>query len=526
MRISNPTRPPSVRQWNHHWWSLRVVISLTVAVGIFLSSILAYLDQASRFRVEHVAQIQTELSRLTDLTALALREPLWQFAPELASSIIEAAFVNPDVVAIAVWDEKGMSFARRERASTNPDEVAANTRDIVRDGSQVGKLTIQMSTSGYVRKVDAARAQYVRTGLLVAVPALLVILLLLHWRLVRPLDKLVNASRRIETGQLEVPIRAVFNDEVGELAISLEATRNALLSLVAELENRNKELTESNETLEIRVRERTASLQQALQNLELVQKEIVETEKLASLGRVVAGVAHELNTPIGNALTVITAVEFDLDGLRKEVAQGSLRRTSLDTFMERAAQGLDMATANLKRSAQLISDFKQVAVDQSSDQRRDFSLSEVTREVLNMLLPTLRKSGVELRTEYSTDVVCDSFPGRYSQVLTNLLMNAEKHAFAEGAPGCITVRTESVNDSTVRVTVSDNGIGMNDDVRQRIFDPFFTTKMGRGGTGLGMHIVHSIVTRVLGGHVIVDSQPGQGSRVVVEFCRSAPLARD
>jgi signal transduction histidine kinase len=225
-------------------------------------------------------------------------------------------------------------------------------------------------------------------------------------------------------------------------------------------------------------------------------------------------------------LTVVTSVEFDLDNLRAQIAQGNVRRSSLDAFMERAAQGLEMATANLKRSAQLIADFKQVAVDQSSDQRRDFSLSEVTREVLNMLLPTLRKSGAELHTEYCTDVVCDSYPGRYSQVLTNLLMNAEKHAFAAGAPGRITVRTESINASTVRVTVSDNGLGMDDDVRQRIFDPFFTTKMGQGGTGLGMHIVHSIVTHVLGGHVTVYSQPGQGSSVVVEFSRSAPLASE
>ena len=426
MTTSNPNSALGLK-WNFPLRSLRVVISLTVAIGVILSSILAYLDQASRFREEHVAQIQIELSRLTDLTALALREPLWQFAPEHANSIIEAAFVNPDVIAISVWDDKGISFAKRERTNVNPADVATNSRDIVRDSVPIGKLTIQMSTGGYIRKVDAARAQYLRTGLLVALPALMIILMLLHWRLVRPLDKLVIASKRIEAGQFDVPIQAVFNDEVGQLAGSLETTRNALLTLVAELESRNRELTVANETLETRVAERTASLQQALQNLEFAQQEIVETEKLASLGRVVAGVAHELNTPIGNALTVITTVEFDLLGLQRQLAQGSLRRSELDTFTDRAAQGMEMATANLKRSAQLISDFKQVAVDQSSDQRREFSLSEVTREVLNMLLPTLRKGGSELRTEYNTDVVCDGYPGRYSQVLTNLLMNACKH---------------------------------------------------------------------------------------------------
>lgn len=512
--------------WDHRWQSLRVVIALTVVAGIVLASLIAYLEQSSRFREDHAVQIEQALARLTDLTALALREPLWQFAPEQADSIIEAAFVNPDVISIVVWDSGGIPFATRQRSDKAATSSTTATRSIARDAVVVGKITIQMSTAGYERLLVSARRQYLRSGLLIGVPALVVILLLLHWRLVRPLNTLVRASKRIQNGQLDTPIRQVYPDEVGELAQSLEATRLALVELVAELEHRNQALVQSNETLEQRVAERTQSLQTALATLERAQQEIVKTEKLASLGRVVAGVAHELNTPIGNALTVVSTIQFDLHALREQVVGGTLRRSTMDHYAERADEGLSMAVSNLQRAASLIADFKQVSVDQSSDQRRAFGLSEVSREVLNMLTPALRQAGCELDCAFEDGLPCDGFPGRYAQVLTNIVMNSVKHAFTPGTTGKIMVRTTAHDAESVCLTVTDNGVGMDEDTRQRVFDPFFTTKMGRGGTGLGMNIVHSIVTRILGGQVTVTSKPGQGTKVEVVFSRVAPHATE
>jgi signal transduction histidine kinase len=392
---------------------------------------------------------------------------------------------------------------------------------VERNKTMVGKLTIEMSTAGYLRKVDEVRMQYLRHGAQISIGALLVILLLMHWRLVRPLEALVAASGRIEKGQLDVPIRRVFRDEVGALADSLEATRLALLHLIAQLESRNQELTDANEHLEQRVADRTESLEQTLATLERAQEEIIQTEKLASLGRVVAGVAHELNTPIGNALTVASTIQSELEDLKTELAGGSMRRSALTSFIERADEGLALSMSNLQRAAHLISDFKQVAVDQTSDQRRKFDLAEVTTEVLNMLQPTIRKSGFEVKKNLCNGLVCDSFPGRYGQVLTNLVMNATIHAFESGALGHIAVSVGAVDAETVELVVSDDGIGMEDAVRSRIFDPFFTTKMGRGGTGLGMNIVHGIVTRILGGQITVQSSPGKGSRIRVLFPRVA-----
>ena len=501
--------------------SLRVAIALTVVAGVMLASFLSYVEQTSDLREQHIAQIHTEMDNLGALTALALREPLWQFEAEQANSIMEAAFVNPDVVSIAIWDDKDNPFATRTRTAEDPKLVDATTHVVERNKTMVGKLTIQMSTAGYLRKVHEVRLQYLKHGAQISFGALIVILLLMHWRLVRPLDELVRASRRIEKGQLDVPIRRVFRDEVGALADSLEATRQSLLHLIAQLESRNLELTDANEHLEQRVAERTESLEQTLLTLERAQQEIIQTEKLASLGRVVAGVAHELNTPIGNALTVASTIQSELEDLKTELATGTMRRSTLNQFIERADEGLALSMSNLQRAAHLISDFKQVAVDQTSDQRREFDLAEVTSEVLNMLQPTLRKSGCEVTKSLGTGLVCDSFPGRYGQVLTNLVMNATIHAFDAGPAGRISITVGAVDPDTVELVVADNGVGMGEEVRARIFDPFFTTKMGRGGTGLGMNIVHGIVTRILGGQITVHSIPGEGSSIRVLLPRVA-----
>ena len=501
--------------------SLRVAIALTVVLGVLLASFLAYVEQTSDLREQHIVQIRAEMNQLGSLTALALREPLWQFESEQANSIMEAAFVNPDVVSISIWDDKGTPFATRTRSPEDSRLVDAATHVVERNKTMVGKFTIQMSTAGYLRKVNEVRLQYMKQGAQISVGALIVILLLMHWRLVRPLEELVRASGRLEKGQLDVPIRPVFRDEVGALADSLEATRLALLHLIAQLESRNLELTDANEHLEQRVAERTESLAQTLQTLERAQEEIIQTEKLASLGRVVAGVAHELNTPIGNALTVASTIQGELVELKTELDGGSMRRSSLQQFIARADEGLALSLKNLQRAAHLISDFKQVAVDQTSDQRRVFDLAEVTTEILNMLQPTLRKSGCQVTKQFSPGLVCDSFPGRYGQVLTNLVINASIHAFDGREGGSISVTIGAADADSVELIVADDGMGMEDHVRARIFDPFFTTKMGQGGTGLGMNIVHGIVTRILEGQITVHSTPGEGSRIRVVFPRVA-----
>lgn len=506
--------------------SLRAVISLTVIVGVALSSVLVYLEQTQRFRETYMAEKQTELERLTVLTALSLREPLWQLVPEQADSIIEAVFVNPEVLAITVRDPKGVQFAGRMRGQPITDASLGHQQQVMRDGEVLGVLLIQMSTAGYLAKRDAVKWQYGRTALLTLAGALLFILVVMHLRFVRPVKRLVQASERLAGGDLQAPIIMAHHDELGALAQSLEATRISLLDLFGKLELRNAELKDANENLERRVAERTQSLQEALATLNRAQQEIIQSEKLASLGRVVAGVAHELNTPIGNAVVVASTLAADLQALSAEFASGSVRRSSMTRLLESTQTGIDLFMRNLDRAARIVGDFKQVAVDQTSNQRRSFDAAAVTREWLTTLHPFLRKSGCTAELSAEAGLQCDSFPGAYGQILNNLIMNAVLHGFDGKPSGVVVVKVESLAGGQVQLSVSDDGCGMTPEVLKQIYDPFFTTKLGAGGSGLGLNIVHGIVIRILGGSISVSSEVGKGTQVRVCFPRVAPILNE
>ena len=508
------------------WRSLRVVILAVVALGVTVSFFLAYLYTAEKLRERHLVAAATATEGLADLTALAMREPLWQFDPAHAESILDSVFVNPDVLLIEVTDHSKIPFASRRHPALASFEqrglTISSIRSIVRDDIEIGKLRLIVSTAGYLDQMEATRQIYARSGILVVVLSLVVILLVLNWRFIRPINHLVHSSGRLATGDLTEPISSVPSLELGRLASSLESTRKALIDLFAVVNDRNRALEDANEHLEVRVAERTQSLEKALNDLRRMQDEMVQSEKLASLGRIVAAVAHEMNTPIGNALTVATSVAEESAQLKDELARPAPRRSALDRMVNRVMDGTDLFILNIQRAGQLIADFKQVAVDQTSDQRRPFDLGEVTHEILRTLTPIVRRSGNDLVTHIETGIDCDSFPGTYGQVLTNLVMNALLHGYTDDRRGPIHVTIMSGPDDSVCLKVKDEGWGMGDDVKRQIFDPFFTTKLGQGGSGLGMNIVYRIVTNILGGTITVESTLGKGTDITVTVPRTAP----
>lgn len=281
-----------------------------------------------------------------------------------------------------------------------------------------------------------------------------------------------------------------------------------------------QKILELNTTLERRVEERTAELSSTLDNLQRAQEELLQSEKLASLGALVAGVAHELNTPIGNALMVATSFEFACKQL--DVAlQGGLTRSALQDFLDEIRDGSQIIERNLARSAELIGSFKQLAVDQTSYQRRPFVLKELGREVLTTLQPTLRKTSYVLHEELCADVRLDSYPGPLGQVLINLINNALIHAFIGREHGSIWLECKCGTD-TIQVIVADDGIGIGPELQKKIFDPFYSTQLGQGGSGLGLHIVYTLVTGLLGGRIEIQSTLGSGSKFILELPLVAP----
>ncbi len=271
-----------------------------------------------------------------------------------------------------------------------------------------------------------------------------------------------------------------------------------------------------NVELEQRVVTRTAELSEALQTLKRTQSELVQSEKLASLGSMVAGIAHELNTPVGNALMVASALQ-DQQTQFEAGLDGGLSRSHLNHFLVSVHDSADILNRNLRRTADLINSFKQVAVDQTSEQRRRFNLHEVAHEVVVTMSPALRKTSHQLINQVPEGILLDSFPGPLEQVLMNLTNNALRHGFEGQQNGQILLRARLLPDSWVQILFSDNGVGIDEHSLQKIFDPFFTTKLGQGGSGLGLSIAYNIVTAMLGGRIEVTSEVGKGTQFMIEI---------
>ena len=249
------------------------------------------------------------------------------------------------------------------------------------------------------------------------------------------------------------------------------------------------------------------------------QRYLIETERLAALGGLVAGVAHEISGPIGTSLTVASTLAHRSADFTDQMASGQMRRAQLAEFASGCRGAAEQLVANLQRAGALIQSFKQVAIDRGSDDRRAFDLKLATEQVIASVRSRVLKSQSSLAIEVPSEIIMDSFPGPYGQVLTNLIFNAVTHGFTDGPGGHMLIRAHRLGMDQVEITFSDNGIGIPEAVQRHVFDPFFTTRRAEGRTGLGLYIVHNLVTQQLGGRITLVSAPGKGTTI----CLTLPL---
>jgi signal transduction histidine kinase len=325
--------------------------------------------------------------------------------------------------------------------------------------------------------------------------------------IILPLRQIMEGMNAVRTEKYDVPIEGTqARDEIGEMARAVAVFRdNAIAKRKAE-----NELRASRDHAE-----------KALSDLREAQQNLIAAEKLAALGGLVAGVAHEVNNPIGISLTVASSFARRCDDFANEVDSGPLRRSRLDEFLVTSRDAANQLVANLQRAGELVQSFKQVAVDRSHADRRQFDLRESTDHIVASLRPVLKKSQIALTVDVPTGIIMDSYPGSYGQVLTNLFLNSVIHAFPNGRTGSILVEARQLADD-VELFVSDDGIGMTEETQRRALDPFFTTRRNEGGTGLGLHIIYNLVTQQLGGRLSFESRLGWGTRFRVTFPRVAP----
>ncbi len=296
-----------------------------------------------------------------------------------------------------------------------------------------------------------------------------------------------------------------LKSKVEERTHSLKTTNETLELNMGELEESQAELTEIN-----------TRLQNTVETLKETQKQLIVSEKLAALGELVAGVAHEINTPLGISVTLSSYIQRLLVNLKSRYNQHALSLQDIEEFLSGSNEAISLLNINLERASGLVNSFKQVAVDQSSEEKRQFFVKDALQDILKSIQPKFKRTDIQTLIICDPEIIIDSYPGVIAQIITNLALNSLLHGFGSRLDGQITVEFRVVG-KTYELIYSDNGIGIQEEIKDKIFNPFFSTRKHAGSTGLGLHIIHNLVTQTLKGQIRMESTSGHGVQFLITF---------
>jgi signal transduction histidine kinase len=490
-------------------------------------------------------RVEREIEAMRHTFGPGIADAMWRFNDDIMRGILAGMKELPVVVGIKVVDDQGklvravgtvLDDSGRHMRALPDGRLAPAPHDEGLFGQvfshefpiayqlenghtqQIGKWTVYSN-----RRIVVSQVEYgfflILVNSVIKTMALWFIFLLVvrHW-LGKPLQQLSDYVGRLtidNLGSEPLQLRHRGNTELDLLARKVNEMRENILAGLAEKAALYQELATLNATLERRVAERTEAMRHA-------QDELARSERLAALGSMVAGIAHELNTPIGNSMVAASTLNDKVRALNESYESG-LRRSDMRKFLDDAEGIGTLLARNIERAASLVSSFKQVAVDRASSQRRKFDLGAVIQENINTLSPMLRKTPYQVTVDVAPLVGMDSYPGPLGQVLSAVIENAIVHGFHQRSHGRLSVVVPVPEGEQADIIVSDDGAGIASANLNRIFDPFFTTRMSEGRSGLGLNIVHNIVTTILGGKIHVDSAPGAGTTVRISVPLDAPM---
>lgn len=332
-----------------------------------------------------------------------------------------------------------------------------------------------------------------------------------YWKTV---DGKIDDGIREVIGQKKNGTTFSMDLAVSEVLLGDKLLFTAIVHDITERKRTEQILSNYNRTLEDEVTQRTQELSNAIEDLKTTQSQLVEAEKMASLGGLVAGVAHEINTPIGIGLTLASLLKDDTVKLLDLSKNNNMKRSDLNKYLDKADQGSTMLLSNLNLAAELIQSFKQVAVDQTNEEKRTFILKSYIEEILLSLQPKIKRTHHSIVINGDKKLSLNSFPGVFSQIITNLIMNTLIHAYEPDDHGCINIDLKK-QDNNLIFEYRDDGKGISVENLSKIFDPFFTTNRGKGGSGLGLHIIYNLVTQKLNGTIRCESKVGVSTSFIV-----------
>jgi signal transduction histidine kinase len=448
----------------------------------------------------------------------------------MISTLISIELLDPDIAAIALYHENGDFYTglysdknpgRRTAPSGSVDpwknytsvldqdalktlmsgngqgfgtHLICRSTDMIMNGRVFGRAEVYFSDAHF-KSVLFTRMLYM---LLLVVGVSIVTFVITHQsirrQVLRPIEMMSRVVRRFRKKDFSARTEIISQTELGTLSQDINAMADTI--------------QQYSQTMEAMVAERTLQL--------------VNAEKMAALGELLAGISHEVNTPVGTALTAASFLDHTNREFTKKTAAGDITQTSLDEYLATSAEALSLTLSNLTRAAELVQSFKKIASDRSSAEKRKFKIKEYIGDVVTSLSPRLKRTTHEVVIDCPDDMEIDSYPGEISQILTNFILNSLLHAFPETSGGVMKIQVRK-GGTLIVLVFSDNGAGIPEEQVFKIFNPFYTTKRGSGGSGLGLSIVYNIVTQTLGGSIECGSEIGKGTTFTIIFPDGGPV---
>lgn len=507
-------------------------IRLYVLFVLIVSMVLAISGTYAQYKLNRELEDRYSQLRVGVVTRLQISLPsaLWDLDKAKVTSILEAEMLPQEVLAIRVYDASVGMFSGKMRGpdgklmdspakSSLPGEIVEAPLTFRGNGGEggavkampVGRVAINFDRTRIDRSL---RDEFLRkVSEILLLDLILILALTLSLRMVfKPLQQLRDGLFDLANSDTqevqELPTHS--RDEFGEVVEGFNRIQRKVKSILEMTRHAQEQASRSQQEAE-----------RAYEDLRQAQDSLLQAERLASLGALVAGVAHEINTPVGITLTSASVLNDATKDIHATVTAGVIKKSDILAYLSTANESSRLILSNAERAARLIQSFKQIAVDQTSEARRRFDLRQYIDEVIMSLRPRLRQTKIRITVDCPEDLAIDSYPGAFAQMLTNLTMNALVHAFEAEDEGEISISVK-VSEGWVKLLFADNGKGILQEHLDKIFDPFFTTKRSHGGTGLGLNIVYNLVVKQFGGSIVVDSALGQGARFTIRFPAVAP----
>jgi len=472
---------------------------------------------------ENKSALEQRFSNIETSYIQSISTSLWDFNEPLVEQQIQGIVKLPDIRFVKITTGFGKSYQHG-----NADVNAAKSVEypIFYGDNDIGHLVIKADYQDIYQNLEQKAWVILSSEFIKTFIVAFCIVFVMHWLIVRHIYRIMHYSQELSADNLDKPLelseRSFAKDELDLLVDAINDMRLALKNDIVKLEEAENALINLNGELEIKVYDRTAKLaesnkqlQQSLDDLTMAKDSLVQSEKMASLGQLVAGVAHEVNTPLGICVTSITALREKVVELTRAVDSENLTKSQLTTTLNLLTEYQQIIERSLNKAVDLIRGFKSVAVEQHTDPELAINLYQHVNDVINTVKTLFKRKKYHIHLELNKDLNMVTYPSAWNQILTNFLMNSHIHGFEGRDDGEISiVFTES--NGYLTLVYKDNGKGVNDDIKKRIFDPFITTKRGQGGSGLGMNIVFNLVNSKLGGSIkFLDTEQGCGFQVKV-----------